>query len=419
MIANLNMNLKKMSIDENTLPHAIIYCRVSSKKQLTTTENNGNYSIDMQEQLCSAYAKQKYKIIDVVKEVASGKDMKNQKKLLSIVRENKDIVILILNVSRFSRDLFGYLNLCNTIENNGIKIIFVQEEINTATSNGKHLLRCSISDSQKEIEILSERIKRSVAYRRENNIPMGRIPYGYKRVFNTELNKHELKDNEEEILISSIIWVLYNKYVYNFDNGVVLSLLIKYKNSFTLPNFKDVPLLEGISNYLNENNILKRKRKWSENMIRYLIKNLDYEKIILYLKDNEIYIPENKIVEEEVEEEVKEEVKEEEEVEEEEVETLTSENTITNDSTYIEESLDSEEITDESLDSEEITDEYENNSDIQKKKRRINDEEDEVVEQDKVEVVEEEKIIKENKEVKKSKDDFDMNMEDILDYTFI
>ena len=95
---------------------AIIYCRVSSQKQVT--EGNGLAS---QETRCREYAKGKgYTVIDVFRdEGLSGKllDRPNMKAMLSYLRKHRarNLVVIIDDISRLARNIensypFAYLH---------------------------------------------------------------------------------------------------------------------------------------------------------------------------------------------------------------------------------------------------------------------------------------------------------------------
>lgn len=87
-----------MEINLNNNQNIIIYCRVSSIIQ------KEKLSLSIQEEICKDYCiKNNFNIIEIIKETASAKFPKNQKKLLNFIdnyNENNSIKLLVYNISR-------------------------------------------------------------------------------------------------------------------------------------------------------------------------------------------------------------------------------------------------------------------------------------------------------------------------------
>jgi site-specific DNA recombinase len=102
---------------------AVIYCRVSSPKQVT--EGHGLAS---QETRCREYAKHKgYQVLDVFREEGlSGKllDRPNMKAMLSYLKQHKHekLVVIIDDISRLARDIETHLHLRAAITSAGGKL---------------------------------------------------------------------------------------------------------------------------------------------------------------------------------------------------------------------------------------------------------------------------------------------------------
>src|SRR3990167_6209596 len=110
-----------------------IYCRVSSKQQSNYTA--GHISLDVQEINCKEYAHiQGITIMKVVKEISSARNMKklrNLKSLIAVIKKTKEPAILLINnVSRFSRNTLEALTLINDLNKRNITVFSVQELIN-------------------------------------------------------------------------------------------------------------------------------------------------------------------------------------------------------------------------------------------------------------------------------------------------
>ena len=66
------------------------------------------------------------------------------------------------------------------LETKKIVLSSVKENINLNTAFGKHSFRNYVNTAQYESELISERVKNSIKYRKANNIHIGKVPYGYK-----------------------------------------------------------------------------------------------------------------------------------------------------------------------------------------------------------------------------------------------
>ena len=102
---------------------AIIYCRVSSPKQVK--ESHGLAS---QETRCREYAKHKgYEVIDVFRdEGLSGKllDRPNMKAMIGYIKKHKqtDLIVIIDDINRLARDIETHIHLRTSIFNAGGKL---------------------------------------------------------------------------------------------------------------------------------------------------------------------------------------------------------------------------------------------------------------------------------------------------------
>lgn len=100
----------------------IIYCRVSSQKQV-----DEGHGIDSQELRCRTYAKLKgYEVIGVVKEEAvSGNDPDRMKEVFDILDElpaGIEVVVVVDDIKRFSRDVRLHFDLKDQITERGARL---------------------------------------------------------------------------------------------------------------------------------------------------------------------------------------------------------------------------------------------------------------------------------------------------------
>jgi len=109
---------------ENSIFHALIYCRVSSDKQ-----KNEGHGLEAQEQRCKEHAqKKKYKVEAIFKESFSGggdyKKRPELTKLLQYIDDNplKHFVVIIDDLSRFARDVVSHFQLKNHLLSRGVNL---------------------------------------------------------------------------------------------------------------------------------------------------------------------------------------------------------------------------------------------------------------------------------------------------------
>ena len=152
----------------------IIYSRISSKAQ----------SLEAQTSSCKDYCvKNNLTVTEIITETGSGRSMKNLKKLRKLITGSKNITILVYSVDRFSRNTADALNFMKILDSNNINLISVADNIDLSSGSGRHSFRMRVSAAELEIDLLSERVKRSIAFKRSRGDFIGVAPYGYKTQF--------------------------------------------------------------------------------------------------------------------------------------------------------------------------------------------------------------------------------------------
>lgn len=256
----------------------IIYIRVSSEDQ--------NY--DAQKYTCEEYAfNNRLYIKKIYEEKVSAYKGFKQMQLAKLVRENKDCILIVFSVDRFSRNSRNSEELIKLMESNNINLISVKDNINLKTAFGKHEFRKLISIAQYESELISERVKNSIKYRKENGIPIGQIPFGFTK-FNTKI----VKDNNEQNVIKFIIkhsktkstpeklskdlFTLLKK-LGNTDESMVPITITIEDEEFEyreLRQNENINITYGIiSDVLNDYEILKKGKKWTKSSVYRVFKN--------------------------------------------------------------------------------------------------------------------------------------------------
>jgi len=259
---------------------AIIYVRVSTTEQ----------DIDAQKFSCEQYCIQnKLNIKKIYSEKCSAFKNNSQPELYKLISENQNCNLIIFSIDRLSRNIKIGNDLIKQIKNKNITLISVKENINLNTALGKHHFRNYINAAQYESELISERVKNSIKYRKANNIHIGQAPYGY------EYKKGKLIKNIKE---TAIIKFIVNNYGKNRSSASLTHDLYRLLTimdrdasefvqiSFTLEddqfeyqsynaNEKLKITSKMLSDILNDYNIKKRGTVWNQNKIYRIYKNMN------------------------------------------------------------------------------------------------------------------------------------------------
>ena len=190
-------------LNKNLQRRAYIYCRTSKRNA------DREVSLYDQEKFCLEFArKNKINIIGVFKDNGvSAKDMKNQRALNFVCnRLKKGELILFYDVSRFSRSTVQAVNrLQHLQENVGALAHSCHDGLTwNHVAQNRHNFRQNLSNAQLHSEVISEKVKSAIEFRRDRGDHIGRVPYGYK----TELvnNCRKLVINQDEqVVINKII----------------------------------------------------------------------------------------------------------------------------------------------------------------------------------------------------------------------
>ena len=165
---------------------AIGYARIS------TTDEKQKHSLDYQKEKIKAYASLiSAKIQKIETERATGRKISKRPKLQEILEKakNKKFNILICTkIDRLARNIFELKQIIQELETNGVAVVFVENQIDTSTANGKLFLNILGSFAEFEGEIISERIKAGLETARKKGIQLGR-PKKKKTITGEQIDK--------------------------------------------------------------------------------------------------------------------------------------------------------------------------------------------------------------------------------------
>lgn len=184
-----------------------IYTRVSTAMQVD------GFSLKAQREKLYAYAQ--YQNLEVVGEFSdegkSGKNVKDRiqfQEMLSRIKDGTDSVsfILVFKLSRFGRNAADVLNSLQIMQDNGVNLICVEDNIDSSKDSGK--LMISVLSAVAEIERENINVQTMAGRNqkaREGKWNGGFAPYGYR------LDNGKLIVNDEE---AEIVKMIFDKYVH-------------------------------------------------------------------------------------------------------------------------------------------------------------------------------------------------------------
>jgi DNA invertase Pin-like site-specific DNA recombinase len=258
-----------------TTSTCIIYCRVSSFNQASTT----SVSLEAQEALSKKLAKSKgYRIKKVCKEVGSAYKS-SMKSLKEILVSNKNIHIILYDVSRFCRGVANGLEMLDAALSKNNTLVFVYEKLLINAKNKESMLAkftSLLEQSERESEKISSRIKTAQQYLRDQGkYSGGYIPYGYSvnKSANPSKNNILVKESSEQKIATFINLCRKSTISARKLNDLMkkISPQIPYikincydKDQETILDTINTSLTNGeIAGLLNEYSVKKRGCRWS------------------------------------------------------------------------------------------------------------------------------------------------------------
>jgi DNA invertase Pin-like site-specific DNA recombinase len=256
---------------------SVIYTRVSTELQ----------NLEAQLYACEQFCEMNnLKIINHYSEKCSAYKKNSQSQLKNLIKNNKNVNLIVFSVDRFSRNVSECNEFIENLNKNNITMIAVKENINMSTALGKHKFREMVSIAQYESELISERVRNNIKFKKENGIHIGKAPYG-KNVINGKLvtNMQEryviqfiIKTARKQMTVEKLNDLLFNlmtQLQMSKDNFVKLEIT-KEDNEYVykqyMPNDKIIVTMSSISDILNEYNILKKGKRWTVSGINNVLK---------------------------------------------------------------------------------------------------------------------------------------------------
>lgn len=134
-----------------------IYCRVSSN----STGQLKSLTAEISALTRITSVNPKWLLVDVHINIASSKTGNSRKEFSRMLKDcqlNDLEIIIIKSISRFSRDTFELLDVLHQLKRRGVRIIFEQEQLDTADTDNDLIISIIESFAQAENESRSNNI---------------------------------------------------------------------------------------------------------------------------------------------------------------------------------------------------------------------------------------------------------------------
>lgn len=165
-----------------------IYCRVStnSMEQLQSLTAQASHLTKLTASM------PQWLLADIYIDIASSKSGSSRKefnRMLEDCKSKKLDVVITKNISRFGRDTVEILEALNQLRALGVRVIFEQEELDTANTDSHLMISVIEAIAQSENESRSANIRMGIKYRAASGTSAlyNRICYGYKKDENGNL----------------------------------------------------------------------------------------------------------------------------------------------------------------------------------------------------------------------------------------
>ncbi len=168
------------------MPKALGYARVSTEEQASE-----GVSLAAQAERIRAYCQlARLDLVDILAEegVSAGKPLAERKegaRLLQLVDGQEVTHVVALKLDRLFRDAIDCLTVVRDWDRAGIALHLVDQggqAINTQSAMGRFFLTIMAGVAEMERNLIGERTKLALRYKRQNGKVYGPEPYGFRRV---------------------------------------------------------------------------------------------------------------------------------------------------------------------------------------------------------------------------------------------
>jgi len=162
----------------NHINKAVGYCRVSTEFQVA----NG-VSLDAQNAKIQAWAEANdFQLLGIYIDAGiSGYRSDNRPELQTALNEacENHAALIVYSLSRLCRNTKEAIAISERLDKNGADLVSLSEKIDTTSAAGKMVFRILAVLSEFERDLVSERTKAALSYRKAQGKRLGNVPYGF------------------------------------------------------------------------------------------------------------------------------------------------------------------------------------------------------------------------------------------------
>lgn len=168
-----------------TILRAAAYCRVSTLQE----EQNGSYETQVRYWKRKIEEDPNLSLVNIYGDRISGGSMWKRVQFLQMLQDARDGKIDIIYtkaISRFARNMGECLACIRELQTLGVRVIFDEDNIDTASQESEMLLSVLSAIAQQELNEKSQSIKWAFNKANRSGKPCRSCPYGYRKVRNAE-----------------------------------------------------------------------------------------------------------------------------------------------------------------------------------------------------------------------------------------
>ena len=158
-------SIEKQMSQVSVKKEVVIYARCSTKAQDLANENH--CSLSTQVGICTAFCEKEGYVVEAIEtEIVSARNFQKQVKLLSILKNFENCVLVVADSSRLSRDFYNAMIFLQECDTRNIHLISVRENLDCTRVFDRRKFIDNIQVAQEESDRISMRVRSSFEYRK-------------------------------------------------------------------------------------------------------------------------------------------------------------------------------------------------------------------------------------------------------------
>ena len=135
---------------------------------IRTSKNNQNLGVEVQKEAFNRYVIDSY----FIEQISGRKENRKELNRALDILEAGDTLI-IYKIDRLGRSTKQLVNIMSELQEKGINLISIKENIDTSTPMGKVIFTILSAIAELEADYISERTKEALAILKENGVQLG------------------------------------------------------------------------------------------------------------------------------------------------------------------------------------------------------------------------------------------------------